>query len=193
MARFRSIITQLFAISHVVYCARVEFQASDEEAYRQYYNYAQLSRRLEHFAQKYPHLCELTSVGRSAGGRELWVMRITGHSLSVSEKPRFKYMGNLHEDEVLSRQVLIYLTDYLLGQYGTDPRVTELVDNTDIYILPSVNPDGFEKAVEGDCNGSKEGYENHKPIAISPYFSDQSDPSTLENAPEVVKWVLQKK
>ncbi|XP_058270975.1 carboxypeptidase D-like [Hemibagrus wyckioides] len=126
-------------------------------------------------------------------------MRITGHSnliTDVSEKPRFKYMGNIHGDEVLSRQVLIYLTDYLLGQYGTDPRVTELVDNTDIYILPSVNPDGFEKAVEGDCNGSKEGHEYHKPIAVSPYFSDQSDPSTLENAPEVldvVKWVLQKK
>ncbi|KAK3555766.1 hypothetical protein QTP86_028950 [Hemibagrus guttatus] len=199
MAHFRSILTQLFAISHAVYCASVEFQAYDEETYMQYYNYVELSRRIEHFAEKYPHICKLTSVGRSAGGRELWVIRITAHTTLITDvpgKPRFKYVGNIHGDEVLSRQVLIYLTDYLLSRYGTDPRVTELVDNTDIYILPSVNPDGFEKAVEGDCNGSKEGRGNHKHIAISPHFSDQSDPSTLENAPEVlavIKWVLQKK
>ncbi|XP_053505301.1 carboxypeptidase D, b isoform X2 [Ictalurus furcatus] len=190
MASIWSILTHLLAISHVVYCADVEFQAYHEETYRHYYNSVEISRRLQHFAEKYPHICSRTSVGRSAEGREVWVMRITART-NVPGKPRFRYVGNNHGDEVLSRQVLIYLTDYLLSQYGTDPRVTELVDSTDIYILPSVNPDGFEKAVEGDCSGSKEGRENHKQHDITPSFPDQFDP--LESAPEAFKWFLEKK
>ncbi|KAB5548691.1 hypothetical protein PHYPO_G00058480 [Pangasianodon hypophthalmus] len=183
MAYFRSIVTQLFVISHIVYCASVELQVYDEETYREYYSYVEFSRRLWHFAEKYPHICSLASVCRSAEGRELWVMRITAPTdllmMDVPGKPRFRYVGNIHRDEVLSRQLLIYLTDYLLSQYGTDPRVTQLVDSTDIYILPSVNPDGFEKPVEGECD-------------LNPNFPDRFDPS----APEVLaitKWVLHKK
>lgn len=197
MAYIRSILTHLFAISHAVYCASLEFQAYDEETYRQYYNYVELSRRLAHLAEKYPHICSLASVGGSAEGRELWVIRITSRPdllTDVPGKPRFKYVGNIHGDEVLSSQVLIYLTEHLLSQYGTDPRVTKLIDSTDIYILPSVNPDGFEKAVEGDCDGSKEGRENHKHFDSKPNFLNQFDSHALESAVLAVsKWALQKK
>ncbi|KAF4077661.1 hypothetical protein AMELA_G00210550 [Ameiurus melas] len=184
MASIRSILAQLFAVSHVIYCADVEFQTYQEETYKHYYDSGGISRRLQHFAEKYPHICSRTRVGRSAAGREVWAMRITARA-HVPGKPRFRYVGNTHVDEVLSRQVLIYLTDYLLSQYGTDPRVTELVDSTDIYILPSVNPDGFEKAVEGDCAGSRE---NHKPYDRTRSFLDP-----LESAPEALKWFFEKK
>lgn len=195
MAYFRLTLTQLFAVSHIVYCVNVEFRAYDEETYGKYYSYVEFSRRFKHLAEKYPHICHLASVGKSAEGRELWVMRITAHTdllRDVPEKPRFRYSGNIYGDEVLSRQILIYLTDYLLRQYGSDPRVTDLIDSTDIYIFPSVNPDGAEKAVEGDCTGSKAGQENHKQFDLNPKF----DPNALEGAPEmlaVIKWVLQKK
>lgn len=195
MAHIRLTLTQLFALSHVLYCASVEFQARDEETYRRYYSYVEFSGRLEHLAEKYAHICNLTSVGRSAEGRELWVIRITGHSSLLTDvpgKPRFRYVGNIHRDEVLSTQVLIYLTDYLLSQYGTDPRVTKLIDSTDIYIFPSVNPDGFEKAGEGDCIGSQEGREKHQHFDLNSPIPEQFH----SNSPEmlaVFKWALQKK
>lgn len=154
MVYIRSTLIQLFAFLHVFHCVSVEFQAHDEESYRWYYSYVEFSGRLKHLAEKYSHICKLTSVGR-----EIWVIRITGHSnllTSVPGKPHFRYVGNMHRDVVLSRQVLMYFNDYLLSQYGADPRVTNLIDSTDIYILPSVNPDGFEKAGEGDCVGSQE-------------------------------------
>ena len=46
---------------------------------------------------------------------------------------------------------IIFLAQYLLKNYGRDTRVTELVDRTDIWLMPSLNPDGFEKASEGNC------------------------------------------
>ena len=38
-----------------------------------------------------------------------------------------------------------------------DPMITELIDATDIAILPSVNPDGFEVARKGSCSGNRQG------------------------------------
>merc|ERR1712127_43802 len=43
---------------------------------------------------------------------------------------------------------------YLLMGYGRDSRLTQLVDTTDISLLPSLNPDGFSRAVEGKCSGT---------------------------------------
>lgn len=45
------------------------------------------------------------------------------------------------------------MSDYLLKGYETDSYVKYLVDNTRIHIVPSINPDGFEEAVEGECIG----------------------------------------
>lgn len=48
--------------------------------------------------------------------------------------------------------------DYLLGGYGSDQYVTYLLDNTRIHLMPSMNPDGFELATEGECAGGRGRY-----------------------------------
>uniref|UniRef100_A0A671QNQ1 Carboxypeptidase D-like n=1 Tax=Sinocyclocheilus anshuiensis TaxID=1608454 RepID=A0A671QNQ1_9TELE len=170
-----------------------------EETYKGYYNYADMTDRLQRFSQKYAHICSLSSIGQSVEGRELWVMRITTNpSTDVPGKPRFKYVGNIHGDEALSRQLLVYLIEYLLTQYGRDVRVTELVNRTDIYIMASMNPDGFERAVEGGCSGSSEGRENAKHYDLDKSFPDRDESfsKTSEDLPEVtavMKWILEKK
>lgn len=50
---------------------------------------------------------------------------------------------------MISREVLILLMQYLLEGYGKNPRITTLVNTTRIHIMPSMNPDGFEVAIEG--------------------------------------------
>ncbi len=113
-------------------------------------------------------------------------------------KPKFKYVGNMHGDETVSRQVLIYLLEDLLEKYGEQPRVTELVDSTDIYIMPSMNPDGFEKSTEGDCMGKEEGRNNAKNVDLNRSFPDQFE-EILVNAEEmpevaaVMRWILKNK
>lgn len=177
-------------------------RASTEEAvetYDIYYNYNELTKRLQSLAQKYPHIANLSTVGQSVEGRQLWVMRITRDPDRKSlGKPKFKYVGNMHGDETVSRQVLVYLVEYLLTKYGEQERITELVNSTDIYIMPSMNPDGFEKSTEGDCSGDHGGRNNAKNKDLNRSFPDQFDKATVDpaNIPEVMavmRWIQEKK
>lgn len=121
---------------------------------KHYPKYDELTRILKYYHNKYPAIARLSSIGKSVQGRELWYMQITDKPDVIEDgEPMFKYVGNMHGNEVISRQVLIYLIQYLCDNYNTNPRVKKLVDTTNIFILPSLNPDGFEAAEEGECDG----------------------------------------
>ncbi|XP_037124503.1 carboxypeptidase D [Syngnathus acus] len=168
------------------------------ENYDKYYNYVDLSRRLRSYAQKFSHIANLSSIGQSVQGRELWVMRITKDPhIESPGKPRFKYVGNMHGDETVSRQVLVYLVEYLLTKYQEEPRIAKLVNTTDIYIMPSMNPDGFEMSKEGVCGGPRGGRNNANDKDLNRSFPDQYSNKTpnSDSIPEVmavIRWILDK-
>jgi len=60
----------------------------------------------------------------------------------LSRKPAMYVDGNIHGNEIQGTEICLYLAWLLCNSYGTDRRITELVDTRTFYIVPSVNVDG---------------------------------------------------
>lgn len=55
----------------------------------------------------------------------------------------------MHGNEVLGRELLLKLADFLCESYlHDDPKIRLLIDHTRIHLMPSMNPDGWQLATE---------------------------------------------
>ena len=162
-----------------------------------YHTNHDLEELLKQYEAKYPQIARVGSIGKSVDGNELYYMRISDNvGTDEPGEPKFKYVANMHGNEVVGREILIYLIQYLLENYENNDVVTYLVKNTDIYIMPSMNPDGFAKAQEGDCQGGY-GRENDNFVDLNRNFPDQF-PVKNQKAPEpetkaMMEWIKSNK
>lgn len=112
-----------------------------------YHNYERQISFLSDLASANPKLVKVFSIGKSLEGRNIWAIRLNADvddGATVSAKPGIVYMGGHHAREHLSIEVPLLLAKYLVDNYGKDSSITKLIDNRDIFIIPSVNPDGSE-------------------------------------------------
>ncbi len=107
-----------------------------------YHTYETLTADLQQIAAEHPEIVRLTSLGLTPQGRELWMVEITDNPDADEDEPEAGYISSMHGDEVVGKELCFNLIDYLTDNYGTDARVTDLVDGTEIWIMPSMNPDG---------------------------------------------------
>lgn len=168
-------------------------QVMDVNEYK-HHDYEELTWFLKYFAKKYPDITKLYSIGYSVQNRKLWVMEISDspgkHELG---RPELKYIGNIHGNEVTGRELLLLFIKYLCENYKRDQEVKDLVDTTAIHILPSMNPDGYERAAVRGQNSPIIGRSNAKRVDLNRNFPDQFFPSTTgPPQPEtkaVMKWI----
>ena len=52
--------------------------------------------------------------------------------------------------QVTGRVFTVYLAEIFLTNYGKNAWMTDIVDTTRMHLMPSMNPDGYEKSVEGE-------------------------------------------
>ncbi|MBN1248737.1 MAG: carboxypeptidase [Anaerolineae bacterium] len=113
-----------------------------------FYRYDDLTQHLQAFAEAYPGLVRLESIGQSYEGRDIWVVKVTNFDTGPDEeKPAFWADGNIHATEVSPSTALLYFIHTLVTGYGDDDEITRALDTRAFYIVPRVNPDGAEWAL----------------------------------------------
>jgi murein tripeptide amidase MpaA len=117
-----------------------------------YYDYAGLTEQLHALAAAYPKLATLRSIGRSFQGRDVWLMEITNPETGPgASKPGYYLDAQIHAEEHTTSAVALFAIHKLLTDYGRDEEVTRLVDQQVFYVLPRINPDGAELALQPPC------------------------------------------
>lgn len=162
------------------------------EIHFQHHDNEEMSKVLRKFSKDFPSITRLYVIGKSVKNRNLTVLEISDNpGTHEPGEPEFKYIGNMHGNEVTGRETLLHLIAYLCNGYGADPEVTSLVDNTRIHIMPSMNPDGYDVSRVGDVEGVEGRYNAHH-VDLNRNFPDQFDTMPVRQAPEtsaVIRWI----
>lgn len=117
-----------------------------------YRNNLELEESLKALSKKCQNIMRLYSIGRSFLGFPLWVLEISDKPGEIEAEPAFKYVGNLHGDEPVGRELLLLLGNWLCDNYMKDPLATLIVKFVHLHILPSMNPDGFKLRSRNNAN-----------------------------------------
>ncbi len=110
-----------------------------------YHTYDEVNGFLKKWAAEHPEIVELYSVGRSFEGRDIWQITITNKATGKdTDKPAMFIEGNRHSGEVTAAECALWVADYIIRGYGSDPALTKLVDTKAVYVRVKNNPDGSE-------------------------------------------------
>lgn len=116
-----------------------------------YHDYQALTSKLRELQQSFPDLAALHTAGQSVQGRELWYMKLSDHVEQDETEPKLLYIANMHGDETVGRELMLFLIEHLLTSYQDG--ANNLLDHAQIYIMPSMNPDGFERYSRFNAQG----------------------------------------
>lgn len=108
--------------------------------------YNEMLGHLANMHQLYPDLISVRDSipgGQSIEGRPIYWYRISNNPAVTQSKPKVLYTALTHGREPGSMQQMLYFMYYLLENYSTDDEIRSLLDHTELYFVPCVNPDGY--------------------------------------------------
>jgi carboxypeptidase T len=109
-----------------------------------YHNFAELTAEVDKAVADHPDLASKSSVGTSHEGRDLMAIKISDNVGTDENEPEVLFTHHQHAREHLTVEMAVYLLNILTDEYGSDTRITNMVNEREIWILPDLNPDGGE-------------------------------------------------
>jgi carboxypeptidase T len=112
-----------------------------------YHSYQELERDLLALQEAYPTLARVFDIGDSLEQRNIYALKISDNVNLDEEEAEVAFLGCHHAREWISVEVPYLLGKYLVENYNSNPGIKELVDQSEIWIVPLVNPDGLEYSI----------------------------------------------
>ncbi|HIG99514.1 MAG TPA: zinc carboxypeptidase [Thermoplasmata archaeon] len=168
-ARIRLGITAGFCIAvmlFVPFTSAISDQTSSQtvtEPY-QYHTYDALTDELHSLQENYSSLMSLSSIGKTYEGRDLWMVKLSDNVETEEEEPGVLFMAAHHGNEWPGVEICLFFIRYMLenAQNSSLPEVQNVLNTTQIYLIPMVNPDGVTADTRKNCAP------NHGPFGKKP-------------------------
>ncbi len=118
------------------------FLAVSLQAQEGYSNFSRQTTRLQALVKNHSTLASLTSLTKTAGGKDIWVVTIGAGKIET--KPAIAVIGGIEGNNPLSTELAIGFAENLLQQSNKDS-IEHLLQQTTFYIFPNINPDAMEQ------------------------------------------------
>ncbi len=142
-----------------------------------YLDFDELSATLNGWAEAYPEITRLQSLGRTAEGRDLWLLVIGRDPDEI--RPAVWVDGNMHAAELCGSSVALAIAEDILQLHveGTAPRgmsaaVCEALAEIHFYVLPRISPDGAEQMLK-ECRYVRSNTRDERPNAGRSFWRSQ--------------------
>lgn len=108
----------------------------------QYKDPAEVVTLVQQYNASYPQITRLLSIGQSEQNRPIYAMKISDNALLNEDEPVVLFNAQHHAREVMTTEIALDIIEYLCTHYGSDPIVTQWVNDYEIWVVPQVNVDG---------------------------------------------------
>ncbi len=110
-----------------------------------YYTLAEMYTKLFDLVAAYPTLIMADTLGFTAQNRPIVLFKISDNVQTKELESSILYTGMHHAREPMTIMNLVFYMQYLLANYATDVNISEIVNNRELYFIPCLNPDGYER------------------------------------------------
>ena len=152
MKKIKNLLTIFFAVLTVNLQAQQPnqiFKAAGTPAnpkvmvsWNKYYDHGGITEICKKIAAAYPDLAKLESIGKSFGGRDIWMLTITNFKKGDEKtKPGMYIDGNIHSNEIQGAEFAMYTAWYLTESHADVKYIQELLADKVFYLVPTINPD----------------------------------------------------
>lgn len=155
-----------------------------------YPTYAEYAQQMQDFEDDYPALVDMFSIGSTGqGDKELLFVKISDNVATDEQEPKLMLTSSMHGDEIAGYPMMLSLINYILTVYADTNhadhlRVKNLVENSEIWINPSANPDGtyIGSPTNTSVTGAQRGNANN--VDLNRNYPD----NVLGNHPDFVQY-----
>jgi carboxypeptidase T len=106
--------------------------------------------QLRDVASRHPDLVELSVIGRSWQGQPILMAKVSDHPTVDEDEPEVFVNARIHAREHMTTEQALALLGWLTDGYATSSRIRHIVDSTEVFIVPDVNPDGARFDLKGE-------------------------------------------
>lgn len=114
--------------------------------HRDYPSYSQLTARLMKIGSRYPNLCSVNTIGKTATGKEVWLLTLGRDN--AENKPALVIAAGVEATQLATVELSLQMTEQLLQAAMVQDSVRQLLQTKTIYIFPNLNPDATEQYSE---------------------------------------------
>ncbi len=110
----------------------------------QYKSYDEGIALLKKYEELFPDIIKLQTIGKTHEDREIMLATLSLHVEDADEKPALLFTGTIHAREWIGHELSLKFIEYILNNYDTNPKIKEYLMRSTLYMVPCLNPDGFE-------------------------------------------------